>query len=130
MIAPAVLTVALLYTAAVQPGAAGVWRAEYKTSNGRSHVFTLTLKANDRTLSGTISSSRGSVAITEGTVDGRDVSFTVTRRANYDAIDITYKGSIDGDVMRLTMRAGAREPIAVTARREAPAPPARNGRTP
>jgi hypothetical protein len=123
VIAVTLLALAHLY-AAVQPGADGVWRAEYKTSEGRTHTFTLTLKSKDGALTGTVSSARGSVAITEGTLDGRNISLKVTRRASYDAIDILYEGTIDGDVMRLTMRAGAREPIAVTARREPAAPPA------
>jgi hypothetical protein len=123
MIAPALLVLVLAGLAAGQPGAEGVWRAQYTTTQGRSHEFTLTLKVTDRTLSGTISSPRGSVAITAGTVSGREVSFTVTRRAHYDEIDVTFTGGIDGDVMRLAMRVGPREPIVVTARREPPASP-------
>jgi hypothetical protein len=118
MTAPALLMVALLGAAAAQPGAEGVWRARYTTTEGRSHEFTLTIKASSGVFSGTISSPRGSVPITEGTLNGRDVAFTVTRRADYDQIDVAFKGSIDGDVMRLTMQVGPREPIAVTGRRE------------
>jgi hypothetical protein len=122
MIAPAVLALALWFPQSVQPVADGAWRAEYKMSRGRSHTFTLILKTSDRTLSGTISSPRGSVNITEGTIDGRNVTLKVNRRANYDEIPVTYTGTIDGDVMRLSMRVGAREPIPVTARREGPGP--------
>lgn len=118
MTAAALIMVALLGAAAGQPAAEGVWRARYTTTEGRSHEFTLTIKASGGVFSGTISSSRGSVPITEGTLNGRDVAFTVTRRANYDQIDVTFKGSIDGDVMRLTMQVGPREPIAITARRQ------------
>lgn len=63
-------------------------------------------------------------------MDGRKVSFTVTRRASYDEIDVTFKGSIDGDVMRLEMQVGAREPIAVTAARVAPATSTQSERAP
>jgi hypothetical protein len=118
MTAPVLLVVALLGAAASQPAAEGVWRARYTTTEGRSHEFTLTIKTSGGVFSGTISSPRGSVPITEGTLNGRDVAFTVTRRADYDQIDVTFKGSIDGDVMRLTMQVGSREPITVTARRE------------
>jgi hypothetical protein len=113
-----------LYAAAVQPAAEGVWNAEYKTSEGRVHAFTLTLKADGRALAGTISSPRGSVNITEGTQDGNKIWLKVTRRANYDSIDVIYEGVVDGDVMKLTMRVGVREPVEVTARRGAPTPPA------
>jgi hypothetical protein len=128
MIAAALLTIALIQggpstgagqAAAGQSGADGVWKARYTNSEGRSHEFTLTIKTTDGAISGTVASPRGSVPITKGTVTGRDVEFTVTRRANYDEIDVTFKGTIDGDSMQLAMRVGAREAITVTARREA-----------
>ena len=114
----AALIVVLLSAAADQPAAEGVWQARYTTTEGRSHEFILTIKASGGVITGTLSSPRGSVPITEGTLNGRDVAFTVTRRADYDQIDVTFKGRIDGDAMRLTRQVGPREPIAVTARRE------------
>ena len=119
MIAAAFLTTALLAnSAAAQAGADGVWKARYTTSEKRSHDFTLTIKTSDGTISGTVSSPRGSVPITKGTISGRDLAFTVTRRANYDEIDVTFTGTIDGDVMRLRMQVPGREAIAMSARRE------------
>jgi hypothetical protein len=128
MIAAALLTIALIQggpsTSSGQAAAGpadvdGAWKARYTNTEGRPHEFTLTIKTSDGAISGTVSSPRGSVPITKGTVTGRDVEFTVTRRANYDEIDVTFKGTIDGDSMRLTMRVGAREAITVMARREA-----------
>lgn len=121
MTAPALLGVVLLAAAAGQPSTEGVWRAEYTTAGGRPHAFTLSLEVSNGTLSGTISSHRGSVPISSGSVKDRDVTFTVTRRASYDTIDVIFTGTIDGDVMRLSMRVGPRAPIAVTARRQAAA---------
>lgn len=119
--APVLFVLYLLAAAAGQSSSPeGVWRAEYTTTEGRSHVFTLTLKVSEGTLSGTISSDRGKVAISSGTVKGQEIVFTVTRRANYDSIDVNFSGTVDGDLMRLAMRVGPREPIAVTARRQAP----------
>jgi hypothetical protein len=118
MTAPGHLLLVLLVAAPGQPGPEGVWQARYTTAEGRSHEFTLTLEASAGTLSGAISSPRGKVAITDGTVNGREVSFTVTRKSNYDLIDVAFNGSIEGDVMRLTMKVGSREPVVVTARRQ------------
>jgi hypothetical protein len=120
MIATALLTITLVQggAAANQAGADGVWRATYTTTGGRAHEFTLTIKTRDGAISGTVSSPRGSVPITKGTVAGRDVAFTVTRRANYDEIDVTFKGTVDGDVMQLKMQVADREAVSVTARRE------------
>ena len=119
MIAMTLLTIALIQGAAAgQTGADGVWRAKYTTTEGRAHEFTLTIKTSDGAISGTVSSPRGSVPITKGTVTGNDVAFTVTRRANYDEIDVTFKGTIDGDLMHLKMQVAEREAVSVTARRE------------
>ena len=49
---------------------------------------------------------------------GREVVLTVTRRANYDEIDVTFKGTIDGDVMKLQMQVAEREAVSMTARRD------------
>ena len=121
MIATTLLTIALLQggAAASQSAADGVWRARYTTSEKRNHEFTLTIKTVDGAITGTVSSTRGSVPITKGTVTGRDVAFTVTRRANYDEIDVTFTGTIDGDTMNLKMQVAGREPVSMTARRDA-----------
>ena len=120
MIAATLLIGALLPgSVAAQTNVDGVWKARYTNTEGRPHEFTLTLKTSDGAISGTVSSPRGSVPITKGTVNGREVAFTVTRRANYDQIDVTFTGTIDGDAMRLTMRVGTRDAVTVTARREA-----------
>jgi hypothetical protein len=119
MMAALVMGVVLLNVFLAQSDAAGVWQAEYTRSDGRVHQFTLTLKVEpEGTVAGTISSASGSVAITEGTVKGDEISFTVTRRASYDQIDVVFTGRVEGDRMQLTMRAGSREPVAVAASRE------------
>lgn len=123
MIAATLLALALAQAGTAPQGTAadGVWKATYTTTEKRQHEFTLTIKTAGGAVSGTVSSTRGNVPITKGTVTGRDVDFTVTRRANYDEIDVTFKGTIDGDVMQLKMQVAGREPVAVTARREAAA---------
>jgi hypothetical protein len=118
MIAAAFLAIALLADGAPQTGADGVWKARYTTSEKRSHEFTLTIKTSDGAVSGTVSSPRGSVPITKGTISGRDLTFIVTRRANYDEIDVTFTGTIDGNVMALRMQVPGRAAVAMTARRE------------
>jgi hypothetical protein len=128
MIATALLTLALIQggpstgsaqaAAPSQSAADGVWRAKYTTTEGRSHEFILTIKTSDGAITGTVSSPRGSVPITKGTLTGRDLVFIVTRRANYDEIDVTFKGTISGDVMQLQMQVAEREAVSMTARRE------------
>jgi hypothetical protein len=120
MIGTALVAIALLQTgAAARAGADGVWKARYTTTEKRTHEFTLTIKTSDGAISGTVSSPRGSVPITKGMVKGGDVAFTVTRRANYDEIDVTFTGTIEGDVMKLKMQVTGRDAVSMTARREA-----------
>jgi hypothetical protein len=128
--AQALLALVLLAAAGSQPPAESVWQAEYTTSEGRPHAFLLTLKVSDGTLSGTISSPRGSVPITKGAVKDREIAFTVTRRANYDTIDVIFTGTIDGDLMRLSMRVGPRAPVAITAKRQGTGSSGESGRMP
>ena len=123
-------TFALVLLAGGQLSAESVWDAAYTNTEGRSHAFTLTLKVSDGTVSGTVSSPRGSVPISAGTLKDREISFTVTRRANYDTIDVIFTGTIDGDLMRLSMRVGPRAPIAVTAKRQGAAPTAKSADVP
>lgn len=122
-----ILTAALLGQATAPPQVEGVWNASYKSSEGRTHACTLTLAVTGRSVSGTISSPRGSVDIERGAIDGRHISFAVIRRASYDEIAIVYEGTVDGDRMELRMQVDGREPLTITARREAPAAHPRNG---
>ena len=120
MIGTALVAIALLQAgAAAQAGADGVWKARYTTTEKRTHEFTLTITTSDGAISGTVSSPRGSVPITKGMVKGADLAFTVTRRANYDEIDVTFTGTIEGDVMKLKMQVAGRDAVPMTARREA-----------
>ena len=119
MSAAAFLTIALLVNGtAAQTAADGVWKGRYTTSEKRTHEFTLTIKTSEGAISGTVSSPRGSVPITKGTISGRDLSFVVTRRANYDEIDVTFTGTLEGDVMKLRMQVAGRDAVSMTARRE------------
>jgi len=105
----------------VAPAAAqdivGAWNMTYATRDGAKMSSTLTLKSEGGTLSGTISSARGSVALDEVSVKGDDVAFAVIRVGFGDRIRIDYTGKVKGDTMALKMKVGAREPIDVTAKR-------------
>jgi hypothetical protein len=95
----------------------GAWNMTYTTRDGVKMSSTLTLKSEGGTLSGTISSPRGSVALDEVSVKGEDVAFAVIRVGFGDRIRIDYTGKVKGDMMTLKMKVGAREPIDVTAKR-------------
>ncbi|MBI3696494.1 MAG: polysaccharide deacetylase family protein [Acidobacteria bacterium] len=97
--------------------AAGVWKASYTNPDGQTRETTLNLKVDGDKVSGTIASQRGSAAISDGQVSGDDISFTVVRRGNGDEIQVTYKGKVEGETMKLTMQIDGRDPIQMTAKR-------------
>ena len=95
----------------------GAWDMSYETSEGLKMASTLTLKIEGDTVTGTISSPRGSVAIEEVSVKGDDIAFAIVRVGFGDRIRIDYTGKVKGDTMALKMKVGAREPIDITAKR-------------
>ena len=80
----------------------------------------MTLKIEGETATGTITSPRGTIALDEVTVKGDDIAFAVMRVGFGDTIRIDYNGTVKGDTMTLKMKAGAREPLDVTAKRAGP----------
>lgn len=116
------LCAALVFmTAAAAPAApadvAGAWAMSYVTKDGVKMASTLTLKVEGDTVTGTISSPRGSVPLNEASVKGDDIAFAIERVGFGDRIRIEYTGKVKGDTMALKMKVGAREPIDVTAKR-------------
>jgi hypothetical protein len=90
----------------------GRWTAELPGRNG-AVTQTLTLKADGNNLTGSMEGRRGgSVDISDGTINGSDVSFKVVREFNGNQITQEYKGTLSGGELKLTVsggRAPARE---------------------
>jgi peptidoglycan/xylan/chitin deacetylase (PgdA/CDA1 family) len=103
----------------VPPGTdvTGNWTATYTTQNGLKRESTFALKVEGDRLTGTITSERGRAPITEGRIAGKDIAFTVVRKGNGDEVAVEYKGRVEGDVMKLSMRFGGHEVLEVTAKR-------------
>jgi hypothetical protein len=96
--------------------ASGKWSFETQGRNGPA-TQTLNLKQDGGSLTGTLTGGRGGeVQISEGKVDGNNVSFTVVREFQGNKINIKYNGVVSGDEMKLTIETG-RGPQEVTAKR-------------
>lgn len=96
---------------------AGAWKTSYTNSEGQTRESTLTLKVDNGKLSGEFSSARGKAPISEGSVEGDRISFTVVRKANYDEVPVKFTGTVSGDTMRLKMQIRDRAPLDMTATR-------------
>jgi hypothetical protein len=88
--------------AALASDASGTWKATVETPNGAMEN-TFTLKVDGDKLTGTITMGQfGEAPISEGKVDGDNVSFLVVREFNGNQFRINYKGKVAGDEMKLT----------------------------
>jgi hypothetical protein len=104
----------------------GKWTFEQQGRGGNTMTVTLTLKADGGNLTGTVSGGMGrgggEAQISDGKVDGNNISFSVKREFNGNTMVTTYKGTVDGDTMKLDVTRpgrGGGEPVttSVTAKR-------------
>jgi hypothetical protein len=88
----------------------GKWTAEVQGRNGNTMTVTMNLKADGSNLSGTVSGRNGDTDISDGKIDGNDLSFKVVREFNGNQFTQNYKGKLDGDTIHftLTMEGGNR----------------------
>lgn len=94
----------------------GKWSFETQGRNGPT-TQTLNLKQSGSDLTGTLAGGRGGeVQISDGKVDGNNVSFNVVREFQGNKVTIKYSGVMSGDEMKLTIETG-RGPQEVTAKR-------------
>lgn len=81
----------------------GKWTSTVQGKNGQSREVVYNLKADGDKLTGTATGFRGQeLQITDGKVDGANVSFTTKVEFNGNTRTIQYKGKISGDELKLT----------------------------
>ena len=107
-----VLTILLIASFALMAAdVSGKWTYEGPGRGGNpGRPTTITLKADGATLTGTVpAGGRGGggdnppppIAITDGKVDGDNISFTVKREFNGNTMVIKYEGVVNGDELKL-----------------------------
>ena len=79
----------------------GTYKAEMNTQRGPQNL-TITLKADGGSLTGTLANARGEVPISDGKVDGNNISFNVVRKFQDNEVTMKYKGVVDGDTIKFT----------------------------
>ena len=89
----------------------GKWVAQVPGRNGQMRETTFNFKVEGKTLTGTVSGMQGDNPISDGTVNGDDVSFTVVANFNGNEVKLLYKGKAAGDELKLTRtRQGGDQP--------------------
>ena len=121
----AVLFIALGSVTALAADFNGKWTAQMETPRGTMD-FTFNFHVDGSKLTGTMTTPRGDTEISDGKVDGDNISFDVVRKFNDNEFKITYTGKADGpDSIKFSSQFGDRPAREFTARRgEAGAAPA------
>ena len=86
----------------------GKWTAQFQGRNGNTQTQTLTLQASGGKLTGSMEGGRGgAVDISNGTIDGDNVSFKVVREFNGNQFTQQYKGTLSSSgELTLTVSGG------------------------
>src|SRR5438270_9516093 len=81
----------------------GKWTAEVPGRGGNMQTNTFVFKADGSKLTGTLSGGRGGdVEITDGKIDGDNISFVVVRSFGDNTIKQAFKGTVSGDTIKFT----------------------------
>jgi len=93
--------------------ASGKWVFEQQGRGGTMQV-TLSLKIDGAVLTGTVSQpgrdgNAMETPISDGKVEGNNVSFTVKREFNGNSFVTSYKGTLDGDSLKLEITMPGRD---------------------
>jgi hypothetical protein len=92
----------------------GKWTFEQEGRGGATMQVTLNLKTDGAALSGTVTQpgregNARETAISDGKIDGNNISFTVKREFNGNSFVTTYKGTLDGDSLKLEISRPGRD---------------------
>jgi hypothetical protein len=80
----------------------GKWTAEIPGRNGNTQNVTFNLKADGASLTGNMATPRGEAPISDGKVDGNNVSFNTVMKMQDNEITMKYKGKVEGDTIKFT----------------------------
>jgi opacity protein-like surface antigen len=97
---------------------AGTWKAAIETPNG-SFESTFVFKVDGSKVTGATSNQMmGEAPISEGKIDGENLSFNVTLNRNGQEFKLNYKGKVAGNEIKLTVEVpGADRTFEMTAKK-------------
>ena len=90
----------LLAVAALAADVSGKWTAQVPGRNGQTREMTFNLKADGGTLTGTVSGRQGDTPISDGKIEGDQISFSQTMEFNGNSMKFLYKGTVSGDEIK------------------------------
>lgn len=93
----------------------GKWKSSVKSPDGQEMEITFDFKQDGETVSGTAVGPMGEMKITEGSIKGDAIAFTVET----DQFKVVHKGTVAGDEMKLKVEMGDQS-FYMVAKRSAP----------
>ena len=91
----------------------GKWVAQVPGRGGQTRETTFNFKAEGTKLTGTVSGMQGDNPISDGKIDGANISFMVVATMNNNEVKFSYKGVVAGDEIKFTRsREGGNQPPA------------------
>jgi hypothetical protein len=121
-LALAVMFVTLGSVSALAADFNGKWTGDVTTPRG-TQTLTFDFKVDGAALTGKVTTPRGANDISNGKVDGDNISFEQVMNFNGNEFKITYTGKADGDTIKFTRAMGEMGSTEFVAKR-APATPA------
>jgi hypothetical protein len=98
----AVALLGIFVFAASAADVTGKWVAEVPGRDGNTMTQTFNLKADGGTVTGTVATQRGEVAITDGKISGDTITFNQTMKMGDNEVKMIYTGKIEGDTIKFT----------------------------
>lgn len=95
----------------------GKWTADVQGRNGNTMTISFDFHVDGSTLTGKISTQRGDSDISNGKVDGDNISFDQNVSFNGNSFTIHYTGKADGDTIKFTRQMGDRPAMDFVAKR-------------
>lgn len=102
----AVLFVALGSVSALAADFNGKWTAEVQGRNGNTQTVTFDFHVDGATLTGKVTTPRGEADISNGKIDGDNISFDQVMNFNGNEFKISYTGKADGDSIKFSRQFG------------------------
>jgi hypothetical protein len=117
----AVLFLALGSVSALAADFNGKWNAEVQGRNGNMQTLVFDFHVDGATLTGKVTTPRGDTDITNGKVEGDNISFDTVLNFNGNSMTMTYTGKADGETIKFTRKAGDRPATEFVAKKGEPA---------
>ena len=118
----AVLLFTLSSVAALAADFNGKWTADVPGRGGNTQTVNFDFHVDGSTLTGKVTTMRGDIDITNGKVDGDNISFDTVMNFNGNSMTMTYTGKADGDTIKFSRamgggNGGGRPPVEFVAKK-------------